>query len=111
MAEALGAWFAVQLGCDLGLSHVQLEVDAMNVVEAPKKEGPCWSPFGHLIVNARTCLVQMFSYSIHHVRQAANSVAHSLAKLTLSQLLDEVWLDDCPSVIRDVILAKQVFSD
>jgi hypothetical protein len=41
MAEALGAWNALKFGCELGLSHVHLEGDALNVVEAPKKEGPC----------------------------------------------------------------------
>lgn len=39
MAEALGAWIAVKLGCELGLSQVHLEGDAVNVVEALKKLG------------------------------------------------------------------------
>jgi hypothetical protein len=63
MAEAWGAWSAMRLGCDLGLTHVQLEGNALNVVAALKKEGPCWSPFGHLIADTCMCLAQMLSYS------------------------------------------------
>jgi hypothetical protein len=38
MAEALGAWYAVKLGCDMGLTHVQIEGDSLFVVEALKKD-------------------------------------------------------------------------
>jgi hypothetical protein len=108
MIEALGAWNAGKLGCDLGLSHMQLERDALKyLVEALKKEGPCWNLFGHLIVDTRACLSQVLSYSVLHVQIEANTVAHKLAKLALSQLLDEVWLDECPFVIRNVIIAEQ----
>jgi hypothetical protein len=49
----------VSLGCDLGLTHVHLEGDSLIVVEALKKKEPCWSSFGHLIDDARTCLQRM----------------------------------------------------
>jgi len=55
------------------------------------------------------CSLQMISFSVLHVHRAANSVAHKLAKLATSQLLDEVWIDDCPVVIRDVYLLSKLF--
>jgi hypothetical protein len=42
MAEALGSRYAVKLGCDMGLTHVQIEGDSLSIVEALKKEGSCW---------------------------------------------------------------------
>jgi len=38
VAEALGAWLAVKLGCDLGLSHVYLEGDSLNVVKCLEED-------------------------------------------------------------------------
>lgn len=45
VAEAWGTWCVMRLGCELGLTHVQLEGDALNVVTTLKKEGPCLSPY------------------------------------------------------------------
>jgi hypothetical protein len=49
----------------------------------------------------------MQSFFVHHVRWEANIVAHGITKLAISQLLDEVWREDCPSIIRNVILAEE----
>jgi hypothetical protein len=38
-------------------------------------------------------------------------VAHCLAKLALSWFLDEVWMEECSSLIRNVIFAEQVIFD
>jgi hypothetical protein len=37
----------------------------------------------------------------------ANNVAHCLAKFVLSQRLDNVWIEECPSFIQSVVLAEQ----
>lgn len=100
MAAASGAWYAVKLGCDIGASHVHLEGDSLSVVAALKRNDPCCSRFGHLIEDTRSLL-----YMLHHVRQEANNAAYHLAKLAIFQLLDNVWRGDCPSVIRNVLLA------
>jgi hypothetical protein len=59
MAEALGAWYAVKLGCELGYSHVHLEGDSLNVVAALKNDGPCESTFGYLIRDTQTWLQRL----------------------------------------------------
>jgi hypothetical protein len=38
-------------------------------------------------------------------RRDANTAAHKVVKLAISQLLDEVWIEECPSILRNVILA------
>lgn len=42
-AEAMGAWYAVQLGSGIGYSHVILEGDSLGVVSALQHDAPCWS--------------------------------------------------------------------
>ncbi|XP_062175909.1 uncharacterized protein LOC133880954 [Alnus glutinosa] len=42
LAAALGAWYAVKLGCDMG---AHLEGATLSVVAALKKNGPCGSSF------------------------------------------------------------------
>jgi hypothetical protein len=43
MAEAMGVWYAVQLGRGMGWSHVILEGDFLGVVSTLQKTEPCWS--------------------------------------------------------------------
>jgi hypothetical protein len=45
------------------------------------------------------------SIKVMHVRRDANKAAHVLAKCAISQLLDRVWIQECPSYITDVVLA------
>jgi hypothetical protein len=102
MAEALGAWYAVKLGCDLGFSHVLFQGDCLNVVVALNKDGPCDSIFGHLIEDTQNWFQRLHPFFVHHVRRQANMAAHGLAKLAISLRLDNVWKEDCPSFIHDV---------
>jgi len=103
VAEALGAWIAVKFGCELGFTQVHLEGDSLNVVSILKKTGPCCTSLGHLIEDTRLWLQRLDPFCVYHVRRDANLVAHRVAKLAISQLLNEVWLEDCPSFLQDVI--------
>jgi hypothetical protein len=58
---------------------------------------------GQLIEDTRSGLQQFHSF-INHVKRDANQVAHRLAKLAISQLLDTSWLDECHSIIQNVVL-------
>jgi hypothetical protein len=77
----------------------------LNVVAALKKNGPCGSSFGHLIEDTRLWLQRLPHVFIHHVCREANAVAHCLAQLAISQFSDDVRIGDCPSMIRNVLLA------
>jgi hypothetical protein len=37
----------------------------------------------------------------------ANKAAHALARCVISQYLDKVWITDCPSFIRAIVLAER----
>jgi hypothetical protein len=42
---------------------------------------------------------------VQHVRRSANRVAHVLAKYAISQLLNNTWIDECPNIIQNVVVA------
>jgi hypothetical protein len=39
--------------------------------------------------------------SVKHVPREANNVAHCLPNATLSQMLDKIWIEECPFFIQD----------
>lgn len=53
IAEAVAAWKAVELCCELGAQRVILEGDALEVVQALRHEDPSWSRYSQLITDAR----------------------------------------------------------
>jgi ribonuclease HI len=110
VAEALAAWHAVNLCVAKGFHKIVLEGDSLVVVSAFNKPLPIWSSHGQLIEDIKVkakCLQQV---EITHVNRAANFAAHSLAKFAISQLLDELWMDECPFYIQSIVLAEQVSS-
>jgi hypothetical protein len=41
------------------------------------------------------------------VPREANKVAHLLAKAAVSQMLDNSWIEECPSYIQSCVLAEK----
>jgi hypothetical protein len=52
----------------------------------------------------------MHRVEIKYVSRGVNFAAHNLAKCAISYLLDELWMEECPSYIRSIVLAEQVSS-
>jgi hypothetical protein len=76
-------------------SSVVLEEDSLVLVSTLNKSLPIWSSYGQLIeeIKVKTkCLLQV---EIIHVSRVANLATHSLAKFAISQLLDELWMEEC----------------
>jgi hypothetical protein len=105
--EALGAWNAVLLGCQLNLADVILEGDSAIVVTALKRTEVCLASYGNLVDEAKQGLCCMQPVVIQHVLREANQAAHLLAKTAVSQLLDKEWIEECPLSIQNVISAEQ----
>lgn len=70
-------------------------------------ESLAWSRCAQLLGDTRTCLQSLQFYGVKHVCREANKVGHSLAKLVVNQSLDHVWIGECPSSIRNLVLAEQ----
>lgn len=56
MVEAYTAWNVVLFGIDLGLHYIILEGDALEVVQAFKKEDQLWQRYGCLIEDSMIIL-------------------------------------------------------
>lgn len=107
VAESMGAWQVVELCRELGLQQVTFEGDSLIIVSALKGQDPCWSSYGQIIEDTRVKL-QSFSYmGAQPVSKEANNVAHCLAKAAVSQMLDNVWTEECTPLIQDCVLVEQ----
>lgn len=95
---------------DLGFHKVIFKGDVMTIMNALRHGDPCWSSFGQLIEDTQTQLHSFQSYVVRHIRRYANKAAHQMTKLVLSQLLDQVWLEECLFFIQSIVLAEQEVS-
>jgi ribonuclease HI len=108
VAEAYAALKAVEFCCDLGLWNILLEGDALEIVNALLLDDPSWSRYGHLIDDTKLLLQRFCSWEVQHVKRGANMAAHSLAKGALRQSLEQIWLEDSPVFIHDIVCAEKV---
>ncbi|XP_059438570.1 uncharacterized protein LOC132171299 [Corylus avellana] len=84
VAEAAGAWLAVELSHQSGFSHVVLEGDSLEIVQWLRKDGVCRSRCGLLINETKLLLQDIQRWEVHHVKRKGNAEAHKLARLALS---------------------------
>jgi ribonuclease HI len=109
-AEAIAAWFAVKLSVDCGFQLVVLEGDSMAVVSAINQASPNWSSYGHFVEDIKVLAQSVHWVEINYASRVVNSAAHTLAKCAILHSLDELWMEECPSYIRSIVLAEQVSS-
>jgi ribonuclease HI len=102
--EALAARRAVEFSHSLGISKINLEGDALQIVQALQSSDGGWCSYGLIIEDVQQLFRRFAEYSVHFVRREANIDAHKLAKLALSMGENKVWRDGFPfSVSNDVI--------
>jgi hypothetical protein len=111
VAVALAVWWAISFCREQGWQQVLFEGDSQQVVLEMKMPNPCWNLHGNLIEDSKELLhgFVFVSASVQFVSQVANNAAHRLAKVALSQRLDQVWMDGCPPSIQSIVLAEQEF--
>jgi hypothetical protein len=56
--------------------------------------------------DARHLLTTFQSWAINFVRRDGNGVAYKLARMAVSQRLDQVWIESYPSCIAIVVIAE-----
>jgi ribonuclease HI len=106
-AEALAAFQATNFSKDLGLQHIILEGDALQVVKAVNCPSRNWSRFGQLVEDTRMVIHSFSSWRVSHISRVANSAAHGLAKAAVKHIIDQVWMEEIPICICDVVLLEQ----
>ncbi|XP_042983235.1 uncharacterized protein LOC122312641 [Carya illinoinensis] len=100
LGEAAAALRATTLCAELGLTHIVLEGDALNVVQAVQGVEENWSAVGMVIRDVKSLLSRFQEWSIHHVPRELNVIAHTLAKYALICSEDCILLEDYPPCIQ-----------
>lgn len=103
VAEAMGALIAAEFSRDLGIHDIQIEGDSLLVVKAIRESGTQWSSYGQIVGDARVVLNNLRSWFIAHVKRDANSAAHVLAKEAVRHVNDQIWMEEVPMCIYDII--------
>jgi ribonuclease HI len=105
LAEALGAWHALLFCSQQKYTHVVLESDSQVVVTALRKDGPCWTSYGQIIEDTRSCFQFIKPLEVNFVRREANRAAHVMAKYAVCSQLNHVWMGECPPPIRSIVVS------
>ena len=100
VAEGVGAWYA---DCQMGSQKVMLEWDSLEIIQALRKDGQCWSSHGHLINGAKALLREVPQWEAHHDRRTKNTAAHNMAKMALVIGKLCFWNENFPEFIHDIV--------
>jgi hypothetical protein len=99
---------AVVLGVQLGATYLELEGDALEVVQALNSPELCWGQNGPILNDIKLLLQNFNEWKVLHVHRGANGAAHSLARLALSIGVDHTWFDNFPMLVQEIVSAEQV---
>lgn len=80
----------------MGVNRVQFVGDAKMVVDAIN--------YGEK--NLYTHLQAFSQWKISYISREANLIAHELAKMATSQIMDKVWVVDPPVCIQNLIVPE-----
>ena len=106
--EALAAQQAMELALEIGLNKGVLEGDSLILMNALKTNSHSLAQFGHIIKDIQFLTSQFSIISFSHVKRHCNTIAHSIARRALSFSSLQVWREDVPLELADVL---QVDSD
>ncbi|XP_042944784.1 uncharacterized protein LOC122278665 [Carya illinoinensis] len=101
--ELIAILRGIQLCIPLGIVELQIESDALLVIEELKKDGKSSTLWSSLIHEIKTLLSSFPAWSIQYRGRESNGVAHNLAKFAWH--LDDIalWWDVIPECISHAI--------
>ena len=103
--EALEARHAMELALETGLNKRVLEGDSLILMNALKSNSHSLAQFSHIINDIQYLASQFSIISFSHVRRHCNTVAHLIARRAISFSSLQVWMEDVPPEIVDVLQA------
>jgi ribonuclease HI len=104
--EALGAWRAVLLCRDLGLSNIVLEGDSKIVVSEINGSSQCLSSFGHIVESTREQLRTFPFAEVQYTGRNANQATHVPSKSSVKFNINCVWMDETFSYIHNIVIGE-----
>ena len=94
-----GLFIAIQQGWD----ELELESDCAVLISALNSSSVDRSEFGRIVDDCKGYLNGFNSFRVRHIYREANCVAHRLAHIASLSNIDELWLEETPSIIEDVL--------
>jgi hypothetical protein len=93
--EAMACAEALSLAADLGMMHIQISSDCLEVINELKKG--TLGPYGSILIQIRTRTSSFTSVSFVHENRDANGDAHLIARNALGQPFGRrLWLLNPP---------------
>ncbi|KAM6563384.1 hypothetical protein CsatB_023382 [Cannabis sativa] len=108
LAEAVGIWEALSWIKSSGLQQVVLETDCLSVVQALRSSIVMISTFGQVINECKALLNDLRTVSVYFICRSANTVAHELARASVSFPDCNFSLDSVPTVLLPVLVTDMV---
>jgi ribonuclease HI len=105
--ELMAASYAVNFCSEVGLFNVIFEGDALNVIREVNSNPPFLSRSGHFVEGSKQDVYHLRSFAFVHIPRVLNEAAHTLAKSAAASLCDDVWLEDIPACILDIVTREQ----
>jgi hypothetical protein len=65
-----------------------------------------WLRYGHIIEDVLKVLGSLRNWNNRHVKREVNFVAHGLVKNAIRIFMDNVWLEELPNCIHDIVILE-----
>jgi hypothetical protein len=82
----------------------------LNVIKEVNSNPPFLSSVGHLVEGIRNEVGLVRTYSFVHVARGLNEAARILAKIAITNVVDDVWLEGIHSCILEIITRQALRS-
>ena len=104
MVEALAARRAVLFAREIFILQAMVEGDSLQVIKAINTSKPHKAPSGHIIDEIKLLSSFLSCCNFVHVKRGGNKLAHALAHQAILSANTDVWLEDLPRDLDDVLL-------
>jgi hypothetical protein len=108
IAEAWAVLMVVQLCNKMGITRIQFEGDAKNVINVVKADGSDDCGWGQITEDILFSLQSIPQWEMGYSRRDTNKVAHVLANLAVADDIDMVWLFRPPDCIHELLQADSL---
>ena len=97
---------ALMFAREIGFFDVEIDIEDARLFHALSSKSLDNSRWGHLIEGVRLCLQSCVRWKLFKIPKFCNSAAKFLARMVKSSPCFDVWLEDYPLFLRDVILRE-----
>ncbi|RXI09039.1 hypothetical protein DVH24_023183 [Malus domestica] len=107
-AEAVALRAGLSWAIHRGFQHISFESDSLYIVEASCDSSPDLSFIGQIVEDIKVLFHSITEDKITHTHCQANSIAHRLARVGLSEQQDCIWDVTPPSIVTDLLVEDNV---